>query len=45
MHLYRLSAAGSLDNLVKREEAQPAIGPSEVLVRIHAVSLLSLIHI
>jgi len=39
MHAYRLSAAGSLDNLVKRQERQPAIGPDDVLVRIRAVSL------
>lgn len=39
MKLYRLSAAGSLDNLTLREEAQPTIGPDEVLVRICALSL------
>ncbi|MFZ4748521.1 MAG: zinc-dependent alcohol dehydrogenase family protein, partial [Sphingomonas sp.] len=39
MRVYRLSAPGSLDNLHQREEAQPVIGPDEVLVRIHAVSL------
>lgn len=39
MHLYRLSSAGSLDNLVKLEEAEPVIGPNDVLVQIHAVSL------
>ena len=39
MHAYRLSAPGSLDNLVKRQEQQPEIGPHDVLVRIRAVSL------
>lgn len=39
MHLYRLTAPGSLDNLVKLEECEPVIGPDEVLVRIRAVSL------
>lgn len=39
MLLYRLSQAGSLDNLVKLEEAEPAPGPNDVLVRIRAVSL------
>jgi len=39
MQIYRLSAAGSLNNLVKREEEVPVIGPHDVLVRIHAVSL------
>ena len=39
MLLYRLTQAGSLDNLVKLEEAEPAIGPNDVLVRVHAVSL------
>lgn len=39
MHAYRLCAPGSLDNLVKRQEHQPDIGPNDVLVRIRAVSL------
>jgi len=39
MHAYRLSAPGSLDNLVKRQEHQPDIGPADVLVRIRALSL------
>jgi NADPH:quinone reductase-like Zn-dependent oxidoreductase len=39
MKLYRLSEAGSLDNLSLREEEQPSVGPDDVLVRIHAVSL------
>lgn len=38
-HAYRLSGPGSLDNLVKRQERQPDIGPNDVLVRIRAVSL------
>jgi NADPH:quinone reductase-like Zn-dependent oxidoreductase len=39
MHLYRLSTAGSLDNLVKLQEKRPDIAADEVLIRIHAVSL------
>jgi NADPH:quinone reductase-like Zn-dependent oxidoreductase len=39
MHAYRLSAPGSLNNLIKRQERQPDIGPDDVLVRIRAVSL------
>lgn len=37
--LYRLSAAGSLDNLRQLTEEQPKIDADQVLVRIHAVSL------
>lgn len=39
MELYRLRAPGSLDHLVRVQEAVPSIGPDEVLVRMRAVSL------
>lgn len=39
MKLYRLSEAGSIDNLRLCDEDQPSVGPDDVLVRIHAVSL------
>jgi NADPH:quinone reductase-like Zn-dependent oxidoreductase len=39
MRAYRLEDFGSLDNLVVQDQSKPALGPNDVLVRVHARSL------